>query len=223
MSRFGRILFAFCLVLAPLLPTGVALAWQGVVIDVSDGDTLVVRHNGRRVKVRLAGIDAPEIGQPWASEAKRALSSLVANRRVSVDAETKDRYGRTVGHVSVAGRDVGEALIRAGHAWHFREYSRSTWLAALEARARAEGLGLWSASREPVPPWDWRADRRAAAKAVPRRKPLEETTIASACTSKRLCSQMRSCAEARAQMRACGLRHLDSDGDGVPCESLCRR
>lgn len=47
-------------------------------------------------------------------------------------------------------------------------------------------------------------------------------TFSGKCGSKRYCTQMTSCAEARFYLKQCGLRKLDKDGDGVPCESLCR-
>lgn len=220
MKRLPAILLALFLVGA-LLPPGVAAAWQGLVVDVTDGDTLLVERNGREVKVRLAEVDAPETGQPWAIEARRALASLVADRRVRVEETDRDRYGRSVARVRVGGRDVAEQLVRAGHVWHYRAYSDSVRLAALEAQARAERTGLWSA-RRPISPWDWRAERRGRSASPPRPSPGDQQAAADSCATKRRCSQMRSCAEAMTQFRVCGLRGLDSDGDGTPCESLCR-
>lgn len=43
-----------------------------------------------------------------------------------------------------------------------------------------------------------------------------------ACEGKRRCSQMVSCAEARFYLSQCGVGSLDGNGDGVPCESICR-
>ncbi len=46
---------------------------------------------------------------------------------------------------------------------------------------------------------------------------------AAACGDRRYCRQMRTCAEARYHFEVCGLRRLDGDHDGIPCESLCGR
>jgi hypothetical protein len=80
-----------------------------------------------------------------------------------------------------------------------------------------------------VPPWDWRRGTRATTPAAPTPQPQSQPRISVpsggagfSCGSKRYCRQMSSCAEAQFYLRQCGLTRLDGDGDGVPCETLCR-
>lgn len=129
------------------------------VVGVHDGDTLTGLTGAReQIKVRLEGIDAPELGQPFGRAAKRALSDKVFGKRVEIVTTHRDRYGRTVGRVLSGGRDVGAELLREGFAWHATHYSHDRQLAAAEAAARRARAGLW-ADRSPEPPWEFRKHR----------------------------------------------------------------
>ena len=119
-----------------------------------------------QIKVRLDAIDAPELGQPFGQASKRALSDLVFGRDVVVIRKTTDRYGRTVGHVLIDGRDVNLVMLEAGMAWHYKEYDKNKRLAEAEISARDAKIGLWRDGGA-VPPWDWRAAERARRKAAP--------------------------------------------------------
>ncbi len=90
---------------------------EGRVVAVFDGDTVEVLVDERPVRVRIAGIDTPERGQPWASRARQALSERVFGEVVRVHEVDVDRYGRTVGEVYARDVCVGCELVREGHAW----------------------------------------------------------------------------------------------------------
>ena len=60
---------------------------EGRVVGVTDGDTIKVLVEERAIKVRLAEIDTPERGQPWASRAKQALSDKVFGEEIEVRGE----------------------------------------------------------------------------------------------------------------------------------------
>lgn len=110
----------------------------GRVVAVHDGDTITIRTtDDQTVKVRLAGIDAPETKQPFGTRAKQALADMVFGRQVTVGDRGQDRYGRTLGDVQIDGRRVGLQLVNAGMAWHYRQYDQSPELAAAEAAANA--------------------------------------------------------------------------------------
>lgn len=96
----------------------------------------------------------------------------------------------------------------------YRQYMTDKSLLYDEAKAREEGLGLWSMNA-PVPPWDWRRVDRARSSSTVQVADLE-------CESKRYCREMVSCEEARFYLESCGLSRLDGDQDGVPCETICR-
>lgn len=144
-------------------------AWadiHGRVVGVTDGDTVTVLVSGRsQVKIRLAGIDAPERTQPFGRTAKEALAKVIFQKDVEVIGEKTDRYGRLVGKILYSGRDVNLELVRAGLAWWYRKYAseqpiadRRTYAAA-EDEARAAGNGIWS-EPSPTAPWDWRRRTR---------------------------------------------------------------
>lgn len=127
---------------------------------VIDGDTVEVLQAGKACRVRLAGIDCPEKGQPFGMKAKQFTSDLAFDKEVRVLDQGKDRYGRTVGEVILPdGRSLNRELVRAGLAWWYWQYSKDESMGALEAEAKAAALGLW-ADKNPVPPWEWRKKGR---------------------------------------------------------------
>ncbi len=139
---------------------------SGVVTHVADGDTLDITANGRTYTIRLDGIDAPERGQAFGREARVQLRVLAFSKPATATVLDRDRYGRTVARVIVAGRDLSEEMVKAGLAWHFVRYSADRRLAALEQQARQQRRGLW-ADRSPLPPWQYRSDRGAPQKVTP--------------------------------------------------------
>jgi endonuclease YncB( thermonuclease family) len=134
---------------------------HGKVVQVKDGDSMVVRAGGENVGVRTFGVDCPERGMPWSGKAKTFTSTLVGNRDVTVVVHDVDRYGRVVGDVVLAdGRSLARELLRAGLAWYYRRYANEPEYDKLESDARAAKRGLWS-EPNPIPPWQFRAARRA--------------------------------------------------------------
>lgn len=134
-----------------------AWAYTARVTRVHDGDTLTAAG----VRVRLYGIDAPELDQPGGQASRDHLASLVLGREVEVEPRDRDDYGRTVAVVLLPdGRDVNALMVKAGQAWVYRKYCRHCYaMRTDEAWARLRGLGLWS-DPGPVPPWRWRAQHR---------------------------------------------------------------
>ena len=133
----------------------------GMVVGISDGDTITVFVNKTPYKIRLAGIDAPESPQAFGQESKKHLSALVYKKPVTVLWDKKDRDGRTLGKVMIDGKDVCLEQIKAGLTWHYKRYAseqpaqdRADYAAA-EDRAKGEWIGLWS-DAQPTAPWDWR-------------------------------------------------------------------
>jgi micrococcal nuclease len=164
----ARVLCALTAVIAfGSLPRVAAVTtFVGKVVAVHDGDTISVMRGGRAERVRLQGIDAPEDGQDFSNRAKQFLSDLVFGKVVSVELRDTDRYGRTVGRVTVDGHDAGLDLVRAGLAWHYVRYSSDALLASAQREARAARRGLWVGPM-PLPPWEFRRPSGAQGVAAP--------------------------------------------------------
>lgn len=152
-------LLAALLLLA--VQTAAADLLSGRVVGVASGDTItVLGQDHEKRKIRLSGIDAPEIAQPFGSRSKQSLSDLAYGRTVSVD-WWRDRNRRIVGKVLEGGRDVNLEQVRRGMAWHYKQYQgeqdavdRERYTEA-ESGARMARHGLW-VDPKPIPPWEWR-------------------------------------------------------------------
>ena len=155
-------LCALCVALAAGGTVARADVLEGRIVGVRDGDTVdLLTARNERVRVRLAAIDAPELGQPYGRRAKEALSTLTFDRIVRVEWTKKDSYGRIVGKLLVHRTDVNLSLVQRGLAWHYKAYANEQSpgdrrrYAAAEAAARAQRLGLWR-DPNPVAPWLYR-------------------------------------------------------------------
>ena len=139
---------------------------SGRVVALKDGDSFIVLDGKTQHPIRIAGIDAPERGQPYGNASKSNLSRLILNRKVQARCYKSDRFGRNVCRVfGDRGQDVGLEQVRAGMAWWLREHAmeqtpgeQGAYQGAEDA-ARVTRRGLWKDAK-PVPPWEWRAMKR---------------------------------------------------------------
>ncbi|GAC1323743.1 MAG: thermonuclease family protein [Collimonas sp.] len=120
---------------------------------MGDGDSMTLQIGQRRLKLRLAGIDAPEIKQAFGVQARQSLHQLCFGKDVQYEAEAIDRFNRTVATVRCNGIDASRTQLERGMAWAFRQKDRN--LKALERAARNKRVGLWS-DPHPVAPWRFR-------------------------------------------------------------------
>lgn len=151
-----RRLFVALLLACLAAPSLNAQEFRGKVIGVTDGDTITVLRDRTPVRVRLNGIDAPEQGQPFGERAKQFASALCFGDEVTVKTFGADKYGRTLGDVVLGDvRVLNQELVKAGMAWHYKEYSKDETLAKLEKEAREKKVGLWS-DPHAIAPWEWR-------------------------------------------------------------------
>lgn len=125
------------------------------VIHVIDGDTVDVLVVNQPIRIRLAGIDAPEKGQAFGTKARKVLSDMVKNKRVTVVEVDKDQYQRIVAIIKLDDLNINQEMVRQGMAWVYTNYNQDYNLPLLEAKARANKTGLWSQAN-PVPPWLYR-------------------------------------------------------------------
>lgn len=143
-----------------------AATLSGVVKRVTDGDSFSLDQPGQPpLQVRISSIDAPEICQPWGAEAKAGLEALVLNQTVTVQATARDKFGRTLAKVRVGELDVGDRLVREGHAWSTRGRSDRGPLVAQERMAKALRRGFHGLGGA-VAPWTFRASNGPCAQAA---------------------------------------------------------
>lgn len=118
--------------------------------SVPDGDTLWVKpeSGGEPRKLRLQGLDAPEICQRGGLAARDALRDLVTQKVLLVDVRYQDDYGRGLARLRVDDQDVGAALVAAGHAWSNRWRRSHGPYGAQETAARVARRGVFA---EPYP------------------------------------------------------------------------
>lgn len=171
--HYVRAVNALIFRIAPLLLTGL-LALAGCVpalgqttpetarvARVIDADTYEVISDARRLRVRLTGADAPEVGQPFGAQATDSVRALLpVGQRVTLVRAGTDLFGRTLGRVWLLdGRRLDSMLVGRGWAWSYAgtAYGAGPWqaqqVAALGARR-----GLWRCADRwpPVPPHVWR-------------------------------------------------------------------
>ncbi|MEC5320953.1 thermonuclease family protein [Brenneria populi subsp. brevivirga] len=143
-----------------LLFSGPALAATiaGKVVQVVDGDTIVVRQNGVDHRIRMLGIDAPEYRQPYGKDAHRALERRIGGKWVRVRYDEKDRYHRYLGTVYYRNANINVSLLRDGQAWVYKYQRGDQELMRHENAARRERLGLWRLP-DPQAPWIYRRTR----------------------------------------------------------------
>lgn len=131
----------------------------GRVLRVVDGDSLVLEVRGGLYQVDLADIDAPELNQPWGTEASAWLNQTLTGAFVVV--EGRPVGGRILGSLTFKDRDIALDLLYDGLAWSTvpavprqppHRYTEA------EQQARDARRGLWSDAK-PIAPWDWRTGR----------------------------------------------------------------
>ena len=137
-------------------PSGFVV-YEARVTRVFDGDTLWVQplEGGRYRKLRLDGLDAPEICQAGGLASRDALAARVLQQVVTVHERSRDDYGRALVRLTHAGEDVGAALVQAGHAWSYGWRRSPGPFAAQEALARSARQGVFAAPA-PESPRDFR-------------------------------------------------------------------
>ena len=175
MTRRARVALMLCIAASVAFATE-SVHLDGRIIDIADGDTITLLDANRtQHKIRLAGIDAPERGQPGGYRSKESLAALVYEQPVRIERHRRDGLKPIVGKVWVASPDspcrgkldcpmtldAGLEQIKIGRAWSFRRYAdeqtpedRARYESA-EQEAREKKLGLWRGGTA-MPPWKWR-------------------------------------------------------------------
>ena len=128
------------------------------VVAIIDGDTYdLLINNDSTVRIRMEGIDAPEKGMPFYRVSKTYLGNLCKDKTIRLVVTGTDSHDRILAYSYLEdGRELGQEMIKAGLAWHFKKYNSDTILANLEIQAREAKLGLWI-DEDPMSPGENRA------------------------------------------------------------------
>lgn len=151
-----KLLLAILLFINSILGFGIT----GKVVKIPDGDTFYLKSGNKSYKVRMYGIDAPELKQEYGRESKRYLEKLILNKNVELKIMSKDKYGRVVGKVFFKKKDINLMMIKSGNAWYYDYYAKNEreYKKAFDY-ARKRKLGLWK-HKNPQNPRDYRLKHR---------------------------------------------------------------
>lgn len=196
------------------------------VTRVVDGDTIEIT-GGR--KLRYIGINTPESVDPrrpvqcFGKEASERNKELVLGKQVEIekDVSETDKFGRLLRYVYLDNVMVNERLVQEGYAYassYPPDVKYQDRFRAAQEKARVENKGLWASCQGSAPT------------AKPQQSSSKTSSVTAQtqgsggfiCDCGKSCSQINSCDEAYYQLSTCGCKTRDSDGDGVPCEALCR-
>ncbi len=161
MNKIKRVLaWGFFFFLLPVYPAtadpGISYSFTGTVMEVLEGDLLVLLHKGKFARVRLSDIDCPEEGQAFSRESKQFAAMMVFSGPVTVHVKELDAKGQAVGEVVLMdkGLSLNRELVKAGLAWWQWKETNDTSYGDLEEAARKMKIGLWQ-SENPIPPWEF--------------------------------------------------------------------
>lgn len=114
---------------------------------VVDGDTVYLSITGalKTVKVRLAGIDAPEKEnrQNFALTSEARLTELIEKKNVHFEKKEDGKYHRQIGFIYLDGKDIGLEMVKEGMAWHYGYYYTNEVYQAAQKEAKKNKRGLW--------------------------------------------------------------------------------
>lgn len=122
------------------------VVFGGVVSFVTDGDTLWVQPDkgGPTHKLRILGIDAPEICQAGGESSRKALIRFVLHQRVDVTVTRQDVYGRGLARVHLNNKDLGALMVKSGQAWSYGWQKSLGPYAREQTQAQQLHLGLFA-------------------------------------------------------------------------------
>jgi len=154
MTAWRRFMLALALSVCGASAAQATETWLGWVSWVMDGDTVLLVREGQSkpVKLRIEGIDAPEICQVGGAQARDAMIRLALRKHVQVQALGQDSYGRQIGRLSLDGVDLGAEMVRSGMAWAYRFRTGTGPYASAQRLAQQQKLGVFAQTQTPMSP-----------------------------------------------------------------------
>ena len=170
LSLLGAIAVSVCCSRRPSTSPGQSInrtdVLTGRVVRIADGDTITLLDSSNtQHRIRLQGIDAPESHQDFGVQSKKSLSDMIFDREVTAACDKTDQYGRQVCKIVFDGKDINLEQVKAGMAWHYKEYEREQSQTDQQLYARAEDearnarRGLW-ADANPIEPSEFRREEK---------------------------------------------------------------
>lgn len=128
------------------------------VVAVLDGDTIDCLNSRKKIRVRLASIDAPEKSQPFGRAAKKQLHNYIFNKNIIVSVESKDKYNRYIAELFLNKRSpysINYLMIKKGLAWSYDRFVKDRAYISASRKAKHSKKGLWI-KKNPLNPEKYR-------------------------------------------------------------------
>ena len=149
-----RIVYVF------LLFMSISFADQIKIIKIYDGDTITALTSQKeKIKIRLYGIDAPELKQPFGKASKRHLIDLISNNSLNINEKGKDKYGRTLAILYNGNQDINAQMVIDAYAWAYDKFSKD--YVVFQQNAQSLKKGLWI-DKDAVRPSDFRKLKKSS-------------------------------------------------------------
>jgi len=212
------------------------------VVKVVDGDTFDVNIDGQTKRIRVIGINTPEVVDPrkkvecFGKEASEKAKSILLGKKVNLERDPTqgdtDKYGRLLRYVFLEdGTDFGLLMIKQGYAYEYTHnfpYKYQNEYKKAQKQAEESKIGLWAdnvcltPTQTPKPTVPiYISTPTTVIQNQTNSSTVNESLGGFVCNCSKTCSQMISCEEAYFQLNTCGCPARDEDRDGVPCESIC--
>ncbi|KAJ1273755.1 hypothetical protein BS78_05G008400 [Paspalum vaginatum] len=98
----------------------------------------------KKYRIRMRGVDAPELEMANGEESKNAVVELICGKRVTIHVYEQDQFGRYVGGIYCNNVFIQEQMLKSGHVWHFKNYDKRPEFAQWEREARAARRGIFA-------------------------------------------------------------------------------
>jgi micrococcal nuclease len=164
-----------------LVPASLSTAadWSGKAINVIDGDTLEVIIEGKQFVIELSDIDAPELDQPFGTEAKQFVEGLALNKKIKVSAldGATSVKGAIIAEIFVSQKQdsLNRTLVREGLAWPVTDPKKRNPYELAYEFAQKNHLGIWSVANI-LPPWEFRK-QAGERKRIEQEKAIDEKIL----------------------------------------------
>uniref|UniRef100_UPI002672C2B8 thermonuclease family protein n=1 Tax=Fusobacterium ulcerans TaxID=861 RepID=UPI002672C2B8 len=122
--------------------------------------SILIQSGSQKIRVRMYGIDAPELKQKYGEESKKYLEKRIMDKNVDIKVINQDQYGRKVGKVFYKNKDINLEMLETGNAWFYEYHAKheKDYRKAFK-NAKEQKLGLWK-DKNPQNPRNFRLDHR---------------------------------------------------------------